>query len=276
MSATSFRVRLHLHSWLLALAVVLHVATASAQVLRNAPSLPLQGIGRVEAMVVQADGKVIIGGAFGYVNAAGDARVNLARFNANGTLDTSFNFKVTSTVNALAIVGNTLYLGGDFTGVTKVGGASFLRNRLAAIDLSTLNVTAWNPDADGEVMALATSGTKVYAGGAFTFIGGVQRVGAAAFDTQTGGTLTTWDPEIFDANAPPPVFQGIVYALAPFGSTMYVGGRFTHVGNGSPVQRDSIAAVDLVNGAPTSFDPIASNGGGTAIVGAIVPTASGV
>jgi len=230
------------------------------------PSLPLQGIGRVEAIAVQGDGKIVIGGAFTYVDAAGDVRVNIARFNIDGTLDATFNFKATSTVNALAIIGNTLYLGGDFTGLSKVGGASTLRNRLASIDLSTLTVTTWNPDADGEVFAMATVGTTLYVGGAFTFIGGTganQRIAAAAFNTAAVGTpLTAWDPEARDANAPGPVFQGTVYALAPFGSVMYVGGTFTQIGGlTTPQARDNIAAVDLTNGLATSWDPSASNGG---------------
>lgn len=89
---------------------------AGAQASLEAPDLPLQGIGRVRAMVVQGDGKIVIGGAFSYVTSAGDRRVNLARFNANGTLDTSFNITATSTVSSLAIVGSNLYVGGASPG----------------------------------------------------------------------------------------------------------------------------------------------------------------
>ena len=255
----------------------LHASSGFAQKLLDLPSLPLQGIGRVEAIAVQGDGKIIIGGAFNYVDVAGDVRVNIARFNSNGTLDTTFNFKATSAVDALAIIGNTLYLGGDFTGLSQVGGASALRNRLAAIDLPSLTITSWDPNADGEVFAMAASGTTLYVGGAFTFIGGgTQRIGAAAFNTAAVGTpLTTWDPEPRDANAPGPVFQGVVYALAPFGGAVYVGGTFTQIGgNNTSVLRDNIAAVDTSTGLAMSWDPVASNGGGTAIVRSIVPTAS--
>ena len=253
----------------------MHAASGWAQGLLDLPSLPLNGIGRVEAIAVQADGKIIIGGAFTYVDAAGDVRINIARFNANGTLDTTFNFKATSVVDALAIVGNTLYIGGDFTGFSLVGGASTLRNRLAAVDLGTLTITAWDPDADGEVFVLAASGTTLYAGGRFTFVSGTQRIGAAAFNTSAGGALNGWDPEPRDGGAPGPVFQSVIYALVPFGGSIYVGGTFTQIGGlSTPVARDNIAAVDPVNGLATSWDPVASNGGGTAIVRSIVPTAS--
>jgi hypothetical protein len=126
-------------------------------------------------MVVQGDGKIIIGGAFSYVTAAGDQRVNIARFNGDGSLDTTFDFRATSTVNALAIIGNTLYLGGDFTGLTKTGGVD-LRNRLAAIDLTTLTITSFHPDYRRRGIRAGGERT-LYAGGFFTFVGATQRVG---------------------------------------------------------------------------------------------------
>jgi len=44
--------------------------------------------GSVASIAVQADDKVLIGGSFTFVE--GTARTNIARLNANGTLDTSF------------------------------------------------------------------------------------------------------------------------------------------------------------------------------------------
>ncbi len=277
------KARSRAHAWpawrLLLLVVIagLGASTALAQQLLPLPSLPLQGIGRVESTIVQSDGKIIIGGSFSYVDAAGDVRVNLARFNSNGSLDTSFNFRVTSTVDALAIIGSTLYLGGDFTGISKVGGASSLRNRLAAIDLTSLTVTSWNPDADGEIFAMAASGTTLYVGGALTFIGATQRVGAASFNTSAAGALTSWDPEVFDVSTGD-VFPGVVYAVAPLGSAVYFGGRFTHVnGTSTPVQRVSIAAVDPSTAVATAWNPAVTNPApAIGTVRAIVPTASTV
>jgi hypothetical protein len=56
-----------------------------------------------------------------------------------------------------------VYAGGDFT---AVGGQ--LRNRLAALDASSSNATAWDPNANGSVLSLLVSGTTLYVGGAFT------------------------------------------------------------------------------------------------------------
>ena len=45
---------------LLVAAALLHAGTALAQALLAAPSLPLSGIARIEAIAVQSDGKVVI------------------------------------------------------------------------------------------------------------------------------------------------------------------------------------------------------------------------
>jgi hypothetical protein len=55
--------------------------------------------------------------------------------------------------------------GGNFT---QVGG--HIRNNIAALDLTNGNATAWDPNADGQVSALAVAGNRVYAGGLFTTI----------------------------------------------------------------------------------------------------------
>jgi len=74
------------------------------------------------------------------------------------------------TVNATAVSGNTLYIGGNFTMVRGLP-----RNHLAAIDIPTGSVLAWDPNANGAVHALAATGLTVFAGGAFTTVGGQPR-----------------------------------------------------------------------------------------------------
>jgi len=50
--------------------------------------------GPVYCMAVQADGKILIGG--GFTNVGGAARKGIARLNANGTVDSTFDAKITS------------------------------------------------------------------------------------------------------------------------------------------------------------------------------------
>src|ERR671919_1883424 len=73
-------------------------------------------------------------------------------------------------VHAIVRVGDTVYLGGSFTAVRRKDGSTATRNRLAAINATTGELTSWNPNANGTVHALATSsdGSRIYAGGDFT------------------------------------------------------------------------------------------------------------
>lgn len=71
------------------------------------------------------------------------------------------------------------YIAGSFT---KINGQT--RNRIARIN-SDGTLHTWDPDANGEVYALAVSGTIVYAGGDFTSIGGVSISNLAKLDAET-------------------------------------------------------------------------------------------
>jgi hypothetical protein len=64
-----------------------------------------------------------------------------------------------------------------------MGGLS--RNRIAALDASGAAVAAWDPDANGLVHGLALSGSTVYAGGAFTTIGGALQTSFAGMGDAT-------------------------------------------------------------------------------------------
>jgi hypothetical protein len=145
-------------------------APLQAQVVAPLPDVPLMtGGGQVHAIVVQADGKVIIGGSFALVN--GVPRRNLARLNSDGSLDTAWNPDPDGPVYALALDGTDLYVGGNFTFL----GQENLR-RLAAIDVASgqpaLNQLVWrqgfNSDLNGPVKALAVDETWLYVGGSFT------------------------------------------------------------------------------------------------------------
>jgi hypothetical protein len=82
--------------------------------------------------------------------------------------------------------------------------------------------TAWQPNPDGAVNAIAFDGGVMYVGGAFTTIGtnAAMRNRIAALDPTTGAT-TTWD-----ANS-----GGPVNALAVHGGVVCAGGSFTTMTN---------------------------------------------
>src|SRR5262245_27554603 len=77
------------------------------------------------------------------------------------------------------------YIGGGFT---SVGGLA--RSGLAHI-LSDMTVSTWNPSPNGQITALARSGSTIYAVGQFSQISGIPRSGIAAVDAETG-SATSW------------------------------------------------------------------------------------
>ncbi|VAW69395.1 hypothetical protein MNBD_GAMMA10-771 [hydrothermal vent metagenome] len=129
-------------------------------------------------------------------------------------------------VNALAVSGNTLYVGGSFTTIGSVE-----RNSLAAINTANASVRPrWNPSTDNEVNTLAVIGNVVYVGGEFTRIGGEARNHLAALGTD--GRVTRWNPRP----------NNNINALAVSGDALYVGGVLTTIGSAS-IERNRLAAI---------------------------------
>jgi len=141
-------------------------------------------------------------------------------------------YTTNGTVYAVAINGNTIYIGGSFTSVSPVGGGAVARNYIAALDATTGAVTSWDPNADSWVMCLAVLGTRIYAGGYFDNIGGQPRGKIAAIDLGTGNA-TNWQP---GAN-------NTVLAIAISGTKVYAGGSFTNIQG-----RSRIVALDATTG----------------------------
>ena len=204
---------------------------------------------RVDALAI-ADGTLYAGGVF--TSVGGTSRSSLAAFDAaTGALDADWVPDATggsppTDVRCLAVSGDTVYAGGEFT---SIGATPVARDRVAALDAASGDPTAWDPDADGTVNCLQIAGDTIYAGGSFATIGGEARNRIAALDVSqdSTGTATAWDP---NAN-------GAVNSLLVSGSTVYAGGAFTAFG-ATPVTRNHLAALDAGTGAPTTWDPDAN------------------
>src|SRR5437667_5149455 len=87
----------------------------------------------VRAVVVQSDGKILVGGDFTTLSPNGGATVTrnrIARLNPDGTLDTAFNPNSNDTVYSMALQADgKILVGGNFT---SIGGQP--RNRIARLD----------------------------------------------------------------------------------------------------------------------------------------------
>ena len=120
----------------------------------------------------------------------------------------------TGDVYALALSGQTLYLGGAMQAVDFQ-----YRTRFAAIDTATGKLLPWKPTADDSVFALYAEGGVVYAGGQFHTIDGQSRAALVALDA-TSGALLPWNPEL----------TGNVRAIVPFSGGFAVTGTFLSAG----------------------------------------------
>jgi hypothetical protein len=225
-----------------------------------------------------------------FTSIGGASRLNVAQLDANGGVG-SWNPSPNNIVNAIAgsgdINGTTIYLGGAFTSVMSTP-----RNRLAAVnDAPIPSLSAWNPNADGTVNAIAIDGpaSHIYVGGSFTGF-------ASTFSRQyiaqltLAGTPTSWFPlsgapvnaialannlvyagfngqavignavrqgiaalnkNSNNATAWDPQVVGNVYSILPSGSTLFIGGSFSQVAN---APRGNLAEIDASTGATTSFN----------------------
>lgn len=197
------------------------------------------GKGSVNALVV-SDGRLYAAGYFSHI--AGMEREYVGSVNADsGQVDpwvpNRFNATAAgSQIDALAISGNVLYVGGTFSQVGGNSSNGVLRGSVAALDVlnTTNSVLPWNPNANGAVKAITVSCGVVYLGGAFTSVGGEARHHIAAVDAFTG-RATAWNS---DAN-------GDVLTMTLAGDALYVGGKFTEIAG---EQRKFLAQVDIPSG----------------------------
>jgi uncharacterized delta-60 repeat protein len=178
-------------------------------------------------MVVQSDGRILIGGSFTTVG--GVTRKRVARLNSDGSLDTSFNLNADLNLNgavyAMAVQSDgKILIGGDFTMV-----GSTTRNRIARLNSdgsldSTFNSLNNVIDIDASnnnvrVVAVQSDG-KIIIGGDFLKVGGQTRNRIARLNSD-GSLDTAFNP---DANSA--VFAAVVQS----DGKVIIGGNFSTIG----------------------------------------------
>ena len=108
---------------------------------------PERRTARVRVVVVQPDGKILIGGDFTTLSPNGVATVtrnHIARLNPDGTLDTAFNPNANGVVYAIALQADGKILAGGFSRI--IGGQP--RNRIARLDATTGLPDSFDPNAN--------------------------------------------------------------------------------------------------------------------------------
>jgi len=216
----------------------------------------------VRALVVSCN-TLFVGGTFTQVTGS-LSRDNLMAIDlASGfPLSAGFvppGFGTNGTVNALAINGNELVVGGQFT---NAGGVA--SQNLASFNIATGTKTGWVPAPNAAVNAVTVNAGIVYVGGNFSMVGVTSRNKLAAF---AGGSNTpnTWNPNS--------TATGAVNAIAISGGTAIIGGAFTGGAVGGNA-RNYLAAVDSSTGAGGAYSTWCATGASATVNTVITSGAS--
>jgi len=155
------------------------------------------------------------------------------------------------------IVGNTVYVGGDFGTARPAGAAAGTqtvpRYNLLAYNLTTgALISGFAPNVNAPIKSVSASpdNKTLYIGGSFTLVDGAKRYRVAAFDISGG-------PAAAKLTAFAPLVGGAVEVVKAAGSTLWVGGNFTYIGSADRVR---IAALNAANGAVLPFNAVADGG----------------
>ncbi|MDT5040214.1 MAG: hypothetical protein QOE51_1199 [Actinoplanes sp.] len=143
------------------------------------------------------------------------------------------------TVWALAVVGDTVVVGGDFTKVTDSRRKQTVnRKNIFAYGLTDGVIRSFAPSVDGSIYSLAAGADgTVYAGGAFKTVNRSAQRGVTRFSLASGQRLGAFGARIN---------WGDVRTITAVGSRLYLGGTFSSI-NG--VARAGLARLDATTGA---------------------------
>ena len=144
-------------------------ATASPTPTATASPAPFDGFdpnanGAIYAVLVQPDGKILLGGDFTTLAPNGGTTVprnHIARLNPDGSLDAAFNPNADFSVGAFAVqTDGKILVGGSFT---SIGGQ--MRHKFARLDATTGLADSFNPNPDSVVWSITLQADgKILAG----------------------------------------------------------------------------------------------------------------
>jgi uncharacterized delta-60 repeat protein len=191
--------------------------------------------GGLTTVVVQPNGQIVIGGSFSAISPNYAAiplnRNNIARLNANGTADPSFDPSLNGTVDSiLVLTDGSLFAGGSFTTI-QVGGAALIGGSfghvggVSAPNLARLNFdgsfdSSFLANADGPVNTIVPASGGTLVGGSFAKVQGLAQANLARI-TAAGNLDSTFTPAV----------NGTVNAIAAQqNGQIVIGGSFTTVG----------------------------------------------
>ncbi len=204
-------------------------------------SAAFRAFGSAYALRPLPQGKVLVAGLFDSI--AGTAVSNVARLNADMTVDTTFNVGGAGTNNSITSAitqgDGRIILGGTFTSYNGV-----TRNRIVRIEANGALDTSFNPGtaANGTINSLVPLyGGKLYATGTFTSYNGVSRGGVIRINAD--GSL---DPDFSAGTANTDVAHLVVQS----DGKVVVGGSFSAI-SGTSV--NNLARLSATGAIDSSF-----------------------
>jgi PKD repeat protein len=175
----------------------------------------------------------------------------------DGLTNTQGDTKGAGVVWDQIVLGDTVYVGGDFRYArpagAKAGEKVVERSNFLAYDLESGALLDYAPSFNAQIRSLAASpdGTRLYVGGAFTDVNGSARNRVAAFDVATGEL----DPSFATGT------NATVYDVSASSTTVYLAGAFASAGSEA---RQRFAALDARTGAVRPWAPVPATGRPTA------------
>ena len=220
--------------------VLLRIAAVTWVVLASSASARAQAVDPtfnpgasddIEALAIQPDGKILVGGQFATIGGGGTgttARRKIARLNADGSVDTGFQapYVSLSAVSDIALqVDGKIVIGGDFVDVSGCFHICRL-NADGSLD------TGFNPGANYFVWAIAVQADgKILVGGGFTALA-VAAPARRRATTSAGSTPTARSTKA-SIRAPT---AASTRSVQPDGKIL-VAGDFTTMAAAAPVRR---------------------------------------
>ena len=188
--------------------------------------------GAVYAIAYQANGQIVIGGSFTTVQPNGaaspTARNHIARFNADGTLDNTFDPSANKPVLALAVQSNgQIIVGGGFS-TFQPNGASAPTKRSCAARLNSDGSldTGFDPEPNASVdAAIVLPSGQIVLGGQFVTV----QPNGAAYQTQCDFLARLNSDGTLDSNFIINPLQSVSTVTYEPDGKLLIGGTFTQV-----------------------------------------------
>ena len=144
-------------------------------------------------------------------------------------------------VKAFAQIGNTMYVGGEFTQVSESSGPTITRNHIFSFDVNTGAISnSFVPQLNGKVESIqpAPDGLSVFVGGYFTTVNGQNAKRIAKISTSNGQLVGGWTANVTTGSR--------VMDMSISGNRLFIGGEFSKVNTQT---RTNLAALDVNSGA---------------------------